>query len=128
MGLDQTIIRLGEEENEGTEVAYFRKVNFLHLWVEQHLNGGESTNCDEVPMHLEAIAGLAQTCTQVLHDPSRAPELLPTTSGFFFGSTDYDDGYLLDVARVRDVCRSILEHEATTTPPGSGRYAYWSWW
>ena len=46
----------------GEEVAYFRKVNFLHKWVEDHLNEGRETNCEPIPFHLEAMAGLVQTC------------------------------------------------------------------
>lgn len=129
MGLDQNFVRLtGPDEDDREEVAYFRKVNFLHLWVEQHLNEGKETNCEQVPMHLEAIAGLAQTCTRVLMYPELGEELLPTVEGFFFGSTEYDNYYLADVESVLSACQEILEYEEHSDPPGSGRYVYWSWW
>lgn len=38
-----------------------------------------------------------------------ARELLPTTSGFFFGSTDYDEWYYRDIEYTVDVIKSILE-------------------
>ena len=34
---------------------------------------------------------------EIIEDPSVANELLPTGSGFFFGSTEYDRWYLDDV-------------------------------
>ena len=36
-------------------------------------------------------------CDKVLDDNSLAEELLPTRSGFFFGSTDYDEWYFEDI-------------------------------
>ena len=42
-------------------------------------------------------------------DPSVAMELLPTTSGFFFGSTDYDEYYLEDIKHTIEVCKKALE-------------------
>ena len=89
-----------ECDPSGEEVAYFRKVNFLHRWVEEHLNEGRQTNCEEIPFHLEAMAGLMATCAQVLDKPELGPELLPTVSRFFFGGTDYDEYYLGDVGDV----------------------------
>ena len=47
-------------------------------------------------------------CNQVLKDHSKAEELLPTMSGFFFGSTDYDDYYYKDVEEVRNWVKETL--------------------
>lgn len=42
-------------------------------------------------------------------DPTVAQKLLPTTSGFFFGSTEYDQWYLRDLEYTRDVLeRAVL--------------------
>jgi hypothetical protein len=97
MGLDQYLFSKGPEPDSYCEVAYFRKVNFLHKWVEDHLNEGRETNCEYIPFHLEAMAGLAQTCRRVLDNPELGPELLPTMGRFFFGNTDYDEYYFGDV-------------------------------
>ena len=45
------------------------------------------------------IGRLISTCEQVLKKKNEdfAKEVLPTTSGFLFGSTDYDDWYWHDV-------------------------------
>jgi hypothetical protein len=41
-------------------------------------------------------------------DPSVARALLPTQEGFFFGSTDYDEGYYTDLEHTRDVLTNAL--------------------
>ena len=139
MGLDQFIERVRPQpafrgEGQVTEpsategVAYFRKVNFLHKWVEDHLNEGRETNCEAIPFHLEAMAGLMATCAQVLDKPELGPELLPTMGRFFFGSEDYDEYYLGDVRDVLDALTRILAYERVRDEPGSGQYVYSSSW
>jgi len=112
----------------GEEVAYFRKVNFLHKWVEDHLNEGRETNCEDIPFHLEAMAGLIKTCNEVLHHPERGPELLPTMGRFFFGSEAYDEYYLKDVEAVRDALWNILNTELARHPATPHQYVYISSW
>lgn len=46
---------------------------------------------------------------QHIKDPSVAMELLPTTGGFFFGSTDYDEWYYEQVEYTANKIREILE-------------------
>ena len=115
-------------ETRGQEVAYFRKVNFLHKWVEDHLNEGRETNCEYIPFHLEAMAGLTQTCATVIADPSLGPELLPTMGRFFFGSEAYDEYYLKDVEAVRDALWNILNTELARHPATPHQYVYISSW
>jgi hypothetical protein len=46
------------------------------------------------------IGILVKLCSDVIKyrgDEDYAREVLPTTSGFFFGSTEYDEGYWCDV-------------------------------
>ena len=149
MGLDQWIYRKVEKKpcpncsdthftpdgqwcfecNEhGEEVAYFRKVNFLHRWVEQHCNDGIESNCDEIPIHLEALAGLEATCRRVLDNPALGPELLPTMGRFFFGSTEYDEWYINDVGSVHEALSEILATEMARHPSTLGQYVYVSSW
>ena len=42
-------------------------------------------------------------------DPSVAEELLPTTSGFFFGGTSYDEYYVEDIENTIDIITQVLE-------------------
>lgn len=46
---------------------------------------------------------------KIIEDDSVARELLPTTEGFFFGSTDYDQWYLEDIESTIEQIAKILE-------------------
>ena len=46
---------------------------------------------------------------KIVIDPSVAKELLPTTCGFFFGSTEYDEWYVQDIADTIDIITQVLE-------------------
>lgn len=76
------------------EDAYFRKVNFIYEYFRNLL-------VDECCKVSKAdIKALIDTCEDVLKhkgDEDYAKLYLPTTGGFFFGSTDYDDWYWKDV-------------------------------
>lgn len=128
MGLDQWVVRV-EGEGQEEEVAYFRKVNFLHRWACEHLNDGDEINCRKVEMPLEKVLDLARLCTEVLADHDLAPKLLPTQSGFFFGGTDYDEYYFSDVQAVLDACKTVMRRELNDRATGAKAiYAYTAWW
>ena len=59
---------------------------------------------------------------RLIADPSVARALLPTQEGFFFGSTDYDEGYYTDLVHTRDVLTTALAEEP------EGRFYYHSSW
>lgn len=46
---------------------------------------------------------------QYVKDSSVAEELLPSTHGFFFGSTDYDQYYVNDIKHTIDIITKVLE-------------------
>ena len=46
---------------------------------------------------------------KVLTNIEVAKELLPTQEGFFFGGTDYDEYYMDDIVRTRDILKKELE-------------------
>ena len=91
-----------------SEVAYFRKVNFLLPYF------GYEENCSEIVIDKCEVEELIDDCKRVLatkdtdEAESVADELLPTEEGFFFGNTDYDEWYFNDVQRVMDKFTEIL--------------------
>ena len=89
------------------KIGYFRKVNFLIPFFESQL-GYKIENLCKVKIDKEDAEELLRRCSAVLDDHSKAEELLPTQEGFFFGSTDYDDYYFMDVERVRDYVKGTL--------------------
>lgn len=79
-------------------VAYWRKANAIHNWFVEALQDGED-KCEKVFVPVQAIMVLVSICEGLLvsRDPEQAAEELPTTHGFFFGSTDYDECYWDDL-------------------------------
>ena len=84
--------------------AYFRKVNFLYRYFEDKL---EDECCFVTKSELEDVI---DRCDKVLADNSLCSELLPTRSGFFFGSTEYDEWYFNDLKDVRRQFKELLKH------------------
>jgi hypothetical protein len=48
---------------------------------------------------------------KTIKDPSKAQELLPTQSGFFFGSEGYDEYYYQDLLSTKDILVKALDAE-----------------
>jgi hypothetical protein len=86
----------GEVEQVSFEAMKWRKANAIHRWFVREEQDGVD-NCAEYHVSTEALGKLRDICKQVLIDPSKANELLPPQSGFFFGSTEVDEWYLDDL-------------------------------
>jgi len=120
-------------------VAYWRKANAIHNWFVNNCgNGIDNCQVMEISKdELEKLLSIAQkvkdSCVltkgkikngyrfengkevpimedgEYIKDSSVAEELLPTTSGFFFGGTDYDQWYLDDIDNTIKQIKYILE-------------------
>jgi hypothetical protein len=90
------------------EVGYWRKANHIHNWFVENVQSG-SDDCREYVVSEERLAELLDICKEVLEDPTKGEQLLPTTPGFFFGSTDYDEWYIKDIQHTIEVLESVLE-------------------
>ena len=120
-------------------VAYWRKANAIHNWfIENCADGVDECQTIELTKEmLENLLHVAKLVKKnsklvkgiinngfrieggkeipitqegkVIKDPSVAMELLPTTSGFFFGSTDYDEWYLEDIESTIEQITEILK-------------------
>ena len=77
----------------------------------------------KIPITQDDLDALTSDIEQVLTSHALALELLPTASGFFFGSTDYD-GYYFEV--LRDT-RHFLQKEFTYNSDLENLY-YTEWW
>ena len=100
------------------EIGYFRKVNFL---MREFAYYG---NCEYKEISRDELERLRKKCErlagfqpretpegeEVYSDEARqlASELLPTCSGFFFGSTDYDDVYFQNIHEVLEWVTGVL--------------------
>jgi hypothetical protein len=77
--------------------CYWRKANQIHRWFVLNTMDGVDDGTPSGPIHGEVLADLVDRCKQVLETPLLAAQLLPTQSGFFFGSVDYDEWYIADL-------------------------------
>jgi hypothetical protein len=80
-------------------VGQWRKFNALHKWFVENVQGGED-DCREYEVRyeqLEELHDLLQQMKANKGDTEFAQSQLPTQSGFFFGSTDYDQFYWGDI-------------------------------
>lgn len=89
------------------QIGYWRKANAIHNWIVQNCAGG-TDDCRPIYMDISDVEKLRDTCNEVLRDKSKAPELLPTAEGFFFGGTEYDDWYMEDVRYTSELLTEVL--------------------
>jgi hypothetical protein len=129
------------------EFGYWRKANAIHQWFVENVQGGNDDcksyyvskedmqklldTVNKVLQASELIDGDVHNGTlykkgkampviekgKIIKDSTVAAELLPSTEGFFFGSTDYDQYYYDDLVQTK----KILE-EALTFDEGEFEY------
>jgi hypothetical protein len=96
------------------QAAYWRKANHIHKWFVDNVQEGVD-NCGEYYVSRDTLEELVVTCEDVLKDHSKAEELLPTESGFFFGSTEYDEYYYNDIKNTIKMLKPLLDSNNTKT-------------
>jgi len=102
------------------EVGYWRKANQIHRWFVMNVQNGND-DCGDYWVDGEKLKELLDLCKKVDADHSLAEDLLPSTSGFFFGGTDYDEWYFEDIKNTIKILESALESD------GDGFYYNSSW-
>jgi hypothetical protein len=90
------------------EVGYWRKANAIHKWFVDNCQDGVD-DCRKAYVSAGALVMLCDICKSVLSNHSLAEELLPCESGFFFGSTDYDEYYYGYLEYTVELIETILE-------------------
>ena len=103
------------------DAGYWRKANAIHDWFVKNVQGGED-QCNPHYVSREDLIALKEVCEEVLADRKRTAELLPTASGFFFGSTEYDQYYFDDIKATIEIIDRCLEL------PTSWEFEYRSSW
>lgn len=132
-------------------VGYWRKANSIHKWfVENVQNGEDDCGTYYVDIEkMEELLGVCKTLIsgliledgkisngysivggervehwedgKIIKNPELADELLPTGSGFFFGSIDYDEYYYQDILDTVSILEGCLQDK-------SGEFYYHSSW
>lgn len=95
-----------------SEIGYWRKANHIHKWFVDCVQDGED-DCEKYEVTKSNLLDLKAVCEEVLSlkgkDEGRIEEILPTTSGFFFGGTEYDEYYFSDVEETIRIINNVLE-------------------
>ncbi len=68
-------------------------------------------DCQESYVSREQLQSLLDVCRIVKIDKSKAEQLLPTQSGFFFGATEYDEYYYQDIDNTIEILEEALSEE-----------------
>lgn len=101
----------------------WRKANQIHNWFVENVQNDED-DCGSYYVSIEDLKRLHKAVCDVLKDNSKAKELLPTGSGFFFGSTDYDEWYFKDLEHTKEELERLFDHKYI----GDFEFEYQSSW
>ena len=102
------------------QLMYWRKANQIHSWFTQ---GAEEDNCTPIPVTEKDILKLIDLCMDVLADKDDAKELLPTSRGFFWGDTEYNEYYYQDIT---DTIQGLSEALDDIRP--NDKLYYYAWY
>jgi hypothetical protein len=89
------------------EAGYWRKANQIHRWFVENVQKG-TDDCGSYWVSREQLEELLGLCKRVKENHSLADELLPSTSGFFFGGTEYDEWYYNDIESTIKIIEECL--------------------
>ena len=109
MGLDMMLVRRTDDETY-EEVGYWRKANAIHGWFVRNVQNNVD-DCGDYTVTKDQLRNLLMACELVLHDPAMSSTYLPTTSGFFFGNTDYDQWYLNSLESTIEIIKPLIEDQ-----------------
>lgn len=138
MGLDMYLEKISKLDDCCIQVGYWRKANHIHNWFVNNVQNGEDDcnsyivtkekliNLLDVCKKVLEGSKLVQSKViigrvlkdgewvnnymdgLVIKDTSVAEKLLPRTSGFFFGSTQYCQGYIEDIKNTINIIEEVL--------------------
>ena len=121
----------------GKELMYWRKANQIHNWFVQNCQNGVD-DCGRYAITVADLMKLKELCEKILTMTEKRKEMrytsftatekeavdilyltpegveyatehLPSRSGFFFGRTEYDNGYVLDLEETVEQINDTLD-------------------
>lgn len=108
-------------------IGYMRKANAIHAYIVDHFAAGRD-NCQEIELGVDELKELKAVVDEVLADHSKASEKLPTRSGFFFGSTEYDEWYFKGLKYASGLFGKLLAAMPDELASGGMRLIYQASW
>ena len=103
-------------------VGYWRKVNQIHNWIVENCAEGVD-ECQSIPIHPSKLMELRAMVEETLENKDKAADYLPTTEGFFFGGTEYDDYYWAGLERTK-----LILDKALSLPEEDYSFTYQASW
>lgn len=94
-------------EYRAMKVGYWRKANQIHKWFVDNVQDGVD-NCATYPVTYEQLQELLSLVNEVLKNHKLAAELLPTETGFFFGSDEYGEWYFTDLEETKRIIEATF--------------------
>jgi len=91
------------------EAMYWRKANAIHKWFVKNCQSSVD-DCGDYWVTVEQLEQLRDDCQTILDDHAKAPDVLPTQAGFFFGSTEFDEWFWDDVQRTVTEINALLKN------------------
>lgn len=106
-------------------VGYWRKANQIHHWFVINVQGGVD-ECRPFDVDIDQLKELLRLCkevyskikfvkkddfTEVIENADEIASLLPTSEGFFFGSTDYDQWYSADIWETIAILETVIKED-----------------
>jgi hypothetical protein len=105
MGLDMYLRRKTTET-----IHSWRKANAIHGWIIN--NAGVEDDCKPIHLEMSDIVALRDDIQKVLDEGTEEVimELLPPTPGFFFGGTEVDEYYWMNLKSTLTLLNEIIEN------------------
>ncbi|EPI5743985.1 hypothetical protein ACS7ZM_002546 [Enterococcus faecalis] len=125
MGLDMWLYEKEQEKVEAQAIGYWRKANQIRAFFASYAPEQSDINIEMLIVNEEMLLELKQRIMLCLTERNEetSSELLPTSQGFFFGSTEYDDWYYQDL----EISLPIIE-KALTAIKDNKLVFYHEWW
>lgn len=126
MGLDMYMKKVNKLTGDTVdeECAYWRKANQIRAWIVEHTDYPSNGNCTDYRLTQSELKSLVADCKRVLLDHSLASKLLPTSAGFFFGDTEYNERYFDNLESTVQQVGDIIK----TTDFDMYDIYYTEWW
>lgn len=105
------------------EIAYWRKANQIRRWFVEHIDEfNENDNCGYYKVTKELLEELVEDCKKVLDNHNL--NILPTSSGFCFGGTEYDKYYYYQLENTVEMLNKVI----VETDWKNEVVVYHEWW
>lgn len=106
-------------------VMYWRKANAIHRWFVENVQDG-TDDCGMYPVKWDHIEEVYEAVCEVL-EGTPPDEVLPSQSGCFFGSVEYDRWYYDDLKATKEKFNRLLARKDELVKGGWHLHYQSSW-